>query len=140
MFLQYYKMSNYTKDLWSWSTGSLCKVVQRSFTRSFLCCCYWNIVTCLIVKYSAVIADINVASICKPSNWQKSAFYPWISQNVQTLWNLLLGLLHKNAFSTITAYWLDQGPVHYVWQVGYLLNIFTHDLRSVTIRHLWERH
>jgi len=27
-FLQYYKMSNYTKDIWSWSKGPLCKVVQ----------------------------------------------------------------------------------------------------------------
>jgi len=46
-FLQYYKMNNYTKDLWSWSKGPSCKVVQRSFARPFLCCCYWNIVTCL---------------------------------------------------------------------------------------------
>jgi len=46
-FLQYYKMSNYTKDIWSWSKGPLCKVVQRSFIRPFLWCCYWNNVTCL---------------------------------------------------------------------------------------------
>jgi len=47
IFLQYYKVSNYTKNVWSWSKSCLCKVVQRSFTRPFLCCCYWNIVTYL---------------------------------------------------------------------------------------------
>jgi len=41
----------------------------------------------------------------------KSAFYPWISQKVQTLQNL--PLLYRNAFSTITAYRLDQGFLHY---------------------------
>jgi len=55
--------------LWSWSKVPLCKVVQTSFIRPFLCCGYWNIATCLILKNSAVIPDINVVSICKPNNW-----------------------------------------------------------------------
>jgi len=33
--------------LWSWSKVPLCKVVQTSFIRPFLCCGYWNIATCL---------------------------------------------------------------------------------------------
>jgi len=41
------KMDNHTMDFWSWSKGPLCKVVQRSFIRPFLCCCFWNIVTYL---------------------------------------------------------------------------------------------
>jgi len=41
-------MCSHTKVLWSRSIGPLCEVVQRSFIRLFLCCCYWNIVTCSI--------------------------------------------------------------------------------------------
>jgi len=98
-----------------------CAVIQRtfghgpkSFIRPFLCC--WNIATCLIKKNSAVIPYINVTSTNKPNYWRKSFFCPRISQKVQTLQNLLL--LHKNAFLTITAWWLDQGPLHYAGQVG----------------------
>ena len=68
-------------------------MVQRSFMQSgpkILCPTIFMLLLlkhCYLLncKNPTVIPGINIASICKPSNWQKSAFYPRISQKVQTL-------------------------------------------------------